>query len=90
VMRKMWRVEQNTMSSEYSTTCRVDNNRGRLKTRVVSPVIGQTGCPDQDPHCLTPAGTWVGVSARRYNDLKSLGDGVKEGRGRKGRHAGTG
>ena len=59
-------------------------------TRVVSPVIGQAGCPDQEPDCLNPAGTWVGVSARMYNDLNSLGDGAKEGRGSKGRHAGTG
>ena len=34
-------------------------------------------------------GTWVGVSTRMYNDLNSLGDGAKEGRGSKDRHAGT-
>jgi len=32
----------------------------------------------------------VGVSARMYNDSNSLGDGAKEGRGSKGRHAGAG
>jgi len=32
----------------------------------------------------------VGVSARMYNDSNSLGDGAKEGRGSKDRHAGTG
>ena len=35
------------------------------------------------------AGTRVGVSARMYNDSNSLGDGAKEGRGSKDRHAGT-
>jgi len=57
---------------------------------VVSPVIGQAGCPGREPDCLNPAGTWVGVRARMYNDPNSLGDGAKEGRGSKGRHAGTG
>jgi len=89
-MRKMWRVEQNTTSSEYSITRGVGNSRGRRKTRVVSPVIGQGGCPGREPDCLNPAGTWVGVSGRMYNDPNSLGDGAKEGRGSKGRHAGTG
>jgi len=32
----------------------------------------------------------VEVSARMYNDSNSLGDRAKEGRGGKGRHAGTG
>jgi len=68
----------------------VGNSRGRRKIRVVSPVIGQAGCPGQDPGCLKPAGTWVGVSARMYDDLNSLRDRAKEGRGSKDRHAGTG
>ena len=91
-MRKMWRVEQNTTSSEYSITCGVGNSRGRRKTRVVSPVIGQGGCPgrDSEPDCLNLAGTWVGVSARMYNDSNSLEDRAKKGRGSKRRHAGTG
>jgi len=89
-MRKMWRVEQSTTSSEYSTTRGVGNSRGQRKTRVVSPVIDQGGCPGREPDCLNPAGTWVGVSAHMYNDPNSLGDGAKEGRGSKGRHAGTG
>jgi len=78
-MRKMWRVEQNTTSSEYSITRGVNNSRGRRKTRVVSPVIGQGGCPGREPDCLNLAGIWVGVSARMYNDPNSLGDGAKEG-----------
>ena len=78
-MRKMWRVEQNTTSSEYSITRGVNNSRGRRKTRVVSPVIGQAGCPGREPDCLNPAVTWVGVSARMYNDPNSLGDGAREG-----------
>jgi len=57
---------------------------------VVSPVIGQAGCPGWEPDCLKPAGTQVGVSARMYNDLNSLGDRAKEGRGGNGRHAGFG
>jgi len=57
---------------------------------VVSPVIGQAGCPGREPDCLKPAGTWVGVSARMYNESNSLGDRAKEGRGSEGRHAGTG
>jgi len=57
---------------------------------VVSPVTGQAGCPGREPDCLTPAGTWVGVSARMYNDSNSLGDRAKEGCGSEGRHAGTG
>jgi len=57
---------------------------------VVSPVIGQAGCPCREPDCLKPAGTRVGVSARMYNDSNSLGDRAKEGRGSKGRRAGTG
>jgi len=89
-MRKMWRVDQNPTSSEYSITRGVGNSRGQRKTRVVSPVIGQGGCPGREPDCLNSAGTWVGVSARMYNDPNSLGDGAKEGRGSKGRHAGTG
>ena len=32
----------------------------------------------------------MGVSACMYNDSNSLGDRAKEGRGSKGRHAGTG
>jgi len=56
---------------------------------VVSPVIGQAGCPGWEPDCLKPAGTWVGVIARMYNDLNLLRDRAKEGRGSKGRHAGT-
>jgi len=57
---------------------------------VVSPVIGQAGCPGREPDCLKPAGTSVGVSARMYNQSNLLGDRAKEGRGSKGRHAGTG
>jgi len=86
----MWRVEQNTTSSEYSITHGVGNSRGRQKTRVVSPVIGQAGCPGREPDCRNPAETWVGVSTRMYNDPNSLGDRAKEGRGSKGRHWGTG
>ena len=86
----MWRVEQNTTSSEYSITRGVGNSRARRKARVVSPVIDQCGCPGREPDCLNLAGTWVGVSARMYNDLNSLEDGAKEGRRSKGRHAGTG
>jgi len=56
----------------------------------VSPVIGQAGCPGREPDCLNPAGTWVGVSTRMYNDSNSLGNGAKEGRRSEGRHAGTG
>jgi len=78
-MRKMWRVEQNATSSEYSITHGVGNSRGWRKTRVVSPVIGQGGCPGWEPDCLNPAGTWVGVSARMYNDLNSFGDRTEEG-----------
>jgi len=86
----MWRVEQNTTSSEYSITRRIGNSRARRKARVVSPVIDQCGCPGREPDCLNLAGTWVGVSARMYNDLNSLGDRAKEGLGSKGRHTGTG
>jgi len=78
------------MSSEYSIRRGVGNRRGRRKTRVVSPVIGQAGCPGREPDCLKPAGTWVGISALMYNDSNSLGDRAKEGRGSEGRHAGTG
>ena len=39
---------------------------------------------------LTPAGKWVGVRARMYNDSNSLGDRAKEGRGSERKHAGTG
>jgi len=57
---------------------------------VVSPVIGQAGCPGRETDCLNPAGSWVGVSARMYDDLNSLEDRAKEGRRSEGRHAGTG
>jgi len=77
-------------SSEYSVTRGFGNRRGRRKARVVSPVMGQAGCPGWKPDCLTPAGTWVGVSARMYNDSNSLEDRAKKGRGSKRRHAGTG
>ena len=56
---------------------------------MVSPVIGQAGCPGREPDCLKPAGTWVAVTARMYNDLNSLGDRTKEGRGSEGGHVGT-
>jgi len=51
--------------------------------------MGQAGCPGRKPDCLKPAGTWVGVSARMYNDSNS-GDRAKEGLRSEGRHAGTG
>ena len=57
---------------------------------MVSPVIGQPGCPGREPDCLKPAGKYIGVSARMYYDSNSLGDRAKEGRGSEGRHAGTG
>ena len=57
---------------------------------MLSPVIGQSGCPGQEPDCLKSAGICVGVSARMYNDLNSLGDRAKEGCGSEGRHTGTG
>ena len=79
-------------SSKFSQaiTRGVGNSRGRRKTRVVSPVIGQAGCPGREPDCLKPAGTWVGVSTHMYDESNSLGDRAKEGRGSEGRHAGTG
>ena len=77
-------------SSEYSITRGVDNRRERRKTRVVSPVMGQVACPGLEPDCLKPAGTWVGVSARMYNDSNSPGYRGMEGRGSERRHAGTG
>jgi len=92
-MRKMWRVEQeHNVIGIFLLHAGLPQQalRGRRKTRVVSPVIGQAGCPGREPDCLKPAGAWVGVSARMYNDSNSLGDGAKEGRGSKGRHAGTG
>jgi len=55
---------------------------------MLSPVMGKTGCPGREPDYLKPAGTWVGVRARMYNDSNSLGDRVKEGRGSEHRHAG--
>jgi len=57
---------------------------------VVTPVMGQAGCLGREPDCRKPTGTWVGVSARMYNDSNSLGDKAEEGRGSEGRHAGTG
>ena len=52
--------------------------------------MGQAGCPGREPDCLKPAGTWVEISARMFNDSNSLGDRAKEGRGSEGRQAGTG
>ena len=52
--------------------------------------MGQAGCPGRELDCLKPAGTWVGVSAFMYNDLNSLRDRAKEGRGSERRHVGTG
>jgi len=59
---------------------------------VVSPVIGQPGCPGRELDCLKPATICVGVSARMYNNLNSLGDRAKEGRRSEGpgRYTGTG
>jgi len=68
----------------------VGNCRGQRKKRLVNPVIGQAGCPGRESDCLNPGGTWVGVSARMYNDSNSLGDRAKEGRRSEVRHAGTG
>jgi len=39
--------------------------------------MDQAGCSGQEPDCLKPAGTWVGVSARMYNDSNLLGDRAK-------------
>jgi len=78
------------MSSGYSITRGVDNSRGRRKTPVVNPVIGQTGCPGWEPDCLKHAGTWVGVNSHMYNELNSLGDRVKEGYRSEDRHTITG
>ena len=55
---------------------------------MVSPVMGQAGCPGREPDCRKPAGTWVRISARIY-DSNSLGDRTREGRGSECRHAGT-
>ena len=52
--------------------------------------MGQAGCLGRESDCLKPAGTWVGISARMYNDSNPLGDRAKEGRRSEGRHAGTG
>jgi len=76
------------MSLEYSITRGVGKSRGRWKTRVVSPIIGQAGCPGWEQDCLKPAGTWVGVRTHMYKESNSLGD--FEVRGSEGRHAGTG
>jgi len=56
---------KNATSSEYFITRGVDtdNRRRQRKTRVVSLVMGQAGCPGREPDCLKPSGTWVGVSA---------------------------
>ena len=51
---------------------------------------GISGCLSREPDYLKPVGTWVGVSARMYNDSNSLGDRAKEGRGSEHTHAGTG
>ena len=47
--------------------------RAHLLARLVVQAGSQT---------VWPAGTWVGVSARMYNDSNSLGDRAKEGRRR--------
>jgi len=65
------------MSSEHSFTHGVGNRRGWQKTRVVSPVMSQVGCPGREPDCLKPAGTWVGVSACMYNDSNLLETGPR-------------
>ena len=57
---------------------------------MVSPLMGQAGCPGREPDCLKTVGTWVGVSARMYNDWNSLGDRAKEGRRSERRQVGTG
>ena len=89
MIRKMWRVEEEP--NVIGILLRGDGNRRRRrKTRLVSPVMGQAGCPGQEPDCLKPAGTWVGVSARMYNDSNSLGDRAMEGRRSERRHTGTG
>ena len=52
--------------------------------------MGWDVCTGREPDCLKPAGTGVGVSARVYNDLNSLGDRAKEGLRSEHRHAGIG
>jgi len=89
-MREMWRVEQEHDVIRILYYTRSWQQQGTAENTSGEPVIGQTGCPGREPDCLKPAGTWVGVIARMYNDLNSLGHRAKEGRGSKGRHAGTG
>jgi len=86
----MWRVEQEHDIIGIFYYTQGWQQEGTAENRVVSPVIGQAGCPGREPDCLKPAGTWVGVSARMYNNSNSIGDRAKECRGSEGRHAGTG
>ena len=51
--------------------------------------MGWDVCTGREPDCLKPAGTGVGVSARMYNDLNSLGDRAREGPRSERRHVGT-
>ena len=83
----MWRVEQEPDVIKIFYYTRGWQQEGAAKTTSGEPSYGP-GC--REPDSLKPAGTWVGVSARMYNDLTSLGDRAKEGRGSEGRHAGTG
>jgi len=91
VMGKMWRVEQ-----EHDVIRIFYYTRGWQQQGTAGNTSGETSYwPGRlsrpgNPDCLKPAGTRVGVGARMYYDLNSLGDRVKEGRGSKGRHAGTG
>jgi len=90
VMRKMsqWRVEQEhdvirifyyTRGWQQQGTTENTSGEPSYWPGWLSLVIGQACCPGWETDCLKPVKTWVGVSARMYKDLNSLGDWAKEG-----------
>jgi len=82
----MWTVEQKHDVIRIFYYTRGWQQEGTAENTSGEPSYG----PGREPDCLKPAGTWVGVSTRMYNDSNSLGDRAKEGRGSERRHAGTG
>jgi len=59
---------KNTTSLQYSITRGFGNRRGRRKTRVVSPLMGQAGCPGREARLSEACGTMGGSQRVKFKN----------------------